>query len=151
MNKKTYVQTKADAQASASWHLVDATDIPVGRLASEVATLIRGKHKATYTPFLNCGDFVVVINAEKVRLTGKKSQEKIYWHHTGYAGGAKGIPADVMRARNPERIIESAVRGMIRRGALGHQIVDRLKVYKGSEHPHAAQNPQSFVVKSNKK
>jgi len=149
--KSTYTQKKIDAQNSAAWHLVDATDIPVGRLATEVATLIRGKHKPTFTPSLNCGDFVVVVNAEKVRLTGRKMQDKIYYNHTGYAGGMKAVPANVMLERSPERIIETAVFGMIRRGALGHQIVEKLKVYKGSEHPHAAQNPQPYAVKADKK
>lgn len=146
--KKTFNLKKEELDAQAKWYIVDATDIPVGRLATEVATILKGKNKPTYTPYLNCGDFVIVVNADKVRLTGKKMQNKMYWHHSGYAGGIKGIPAEEVVSRNPERVIQSAVKGMIRRGALGHQIINKLKVYKDANHPHAAQMPVEYTLRS---
>lgn len=138
---KTLSISKKQAQEESKWLLVDATDLPVGRLATKVATLLRGKHKPTYTPHINCGDFVVVINADKVKFTGNKESQKRYFRYTGYAGGIKGIVAEDLKEKNPVEIITSAVKGMVRRGALGHQIWKRLKVYKGADHPHAAQNP----------
>lgn len=138
---KTLSITKKQAEEGSKWLLVDATDVPVGRLATKVATLLRGKHKPNYTPHINCGDFVVVINADKVKFTGNKESQKKYFRYSGYIGGIKGIVAEDLKEKNPVQIIESAVKGMIRRGALGHQIWKRLKVYKGAEHPHVAQNP----------
>lgn len=138
---KTLSITKKQAEEGSKWLLVDAADVPVGRLATKVATLLRGKHKPNYTPHINCGDFVIVINADKVKFTGNKESQKKYFRYTGYIGGIKGVVAEDLKEKNPVQIIESAVKGMISRGALGHQIWKRLKVYKGAEHPHAAQNP----------
>jgi len=140
-----FVSTK-DARESSKWWVVDASGIPVGRLATEVATVIRGKHKPTYTPNVDGGDFVIVVNADKVVLTGNKLAAKMYRHVTGYIGGMKEIPAAKVLAKTPERIIESAVAGMLPEGILGHRLKGKLKVYAGSEHPHAAQTPQPRVI-----
>lgn len=129
------------------WHLVDAEGMTLGRLASEVASLIRGKHKPEFTPHVDTGDFVVVINAEKIRLTGKKWQQKNYYRHSGYQGGLKTTPAHVMVQTKPERMIELAVYGMLPKNKLGNALKTKLKVYAGSEHPHAAQNPQVYELR----
>jgi large subunit ribosomal protein L13 len=134
--------TAEAALEDAKWWIVDATGVPAGRLASKVATIIRGKHKPTFTPHVNGGDFVVVVNAEKVVLTGSKKSNKMYRHHTGYIGGLKEVTAGKMLATKPEEVIESAVKGMLPEGILGHRMLKKLKVYTGSEHPHAAQMPQ---------
>ncbi|MCB0333707.1 MAG: 50S ribosomal protein L13 [Bdellovibrionales bacterium] len=141
---KTFSQTKEDAKASAKWHVVDASGAPLGRLASEVATLIRGKHKPSFTPHVDGGDFVVVINASRVALSGKKMTQKKYYSHSGFPGGIKEIAAGKLLEEKPEMLIEKAVKGMVPRGALGHQIIKKLKVYAGSEHPHDAQKPQAY-------
>lgn len=142
---KTYLQTVEEGRAAQKWVVVDATDVPVGRLASKVATMIRGKHRAQFTPSVDGGDFVVVINAGKVGLTGNKALSKVHFRHTGFAGGIKTVTSGELRAKNPARLIESAVEGMLPSGVLGHRMAKKLKVYAGSEHPHAAQNPE--VVK----
>lgn len=134
--------TAEAALEDAKWWIVDATGVPAGRLASKVATIIRGKHKPTFTPHVNGGDFVVVVNADKVVLTGSKKANKMYRHHTGYIGGLKEVTAGKMLATKPEEVIESAVKGMLPEGILGHRMLKKLKVYTGSEHPHAAQMPQ---------
>lgn len=139
MSSKTKALTKEEALADRGWHLVDATGLPLGRLATQVAHLLRGKHKPTFTPNVDCGDHVVVINAEKVILTGNKLQQKKYFRHSGYIGGIKGTSASTMLEENPERMVTMAIKGMVKRGALGHQIIKKLKVYKGGEHPHGAQ------------
>lgn len=137
---KTY--TLKEREIEHGWHLVDARDIVLGRLASRVAQLIRGKHKPRYTPHMDCGDFVVVINAEHVRLTGRKMQQKRYFRHTGYIGNEKFTPVANLLQTHPERVIEKAVFGMLPKGTLGRQALrKKLKVYAGPEHPHAAQNP----------
>jgi large subunit ribosomal protein L13 len=140
-----FVSTEA-AREGASWWVIDATDVPVGRLATEAARLIRGKHKPTFTPNVDGGDFVVVVNAEKVKLTGAKQQNKMYRHVTGFIGGLKEIPARKMLETHPERVVERAVRGMLPEGVLGHRLNGKLKVYKGSEHPHSAQTPQLYTI-----
>lgn len=145
-NKPTFSQTKESAEKSAAWHLIDAKDIPLGRLASRVALLMRGKHKPTFTPHVNCGDHVIVVNADKVMLKGKKWDQKMYYSHSGYVGGIKEKSARHMKEEAPERLIEKAVKGMIPRGALGHQIFKKLKVYAGEEHPHSAQNPEPHPI-----
>lgn len=128
------------------WWIVDAKDQVLGQLAVQVANVLRGKNKPTFTPNVDTGDFVVVINADKVRLTGKKEQQKIYTRFSGYVGGQKSEnPADV-RAKHPERIVERAVNGMIPHNRLGRQISKKLKVYAGSEHPHEAQQPQALTI-----
>ena len=129
------------------WHLIDAEGLVVGRLASIVANILRGKHKPSFTPHMDCGDNVIIINAEKVRFTGKKLTDKIYYKHTGYAGGIKETtPAKVLEGRFPERVLEKAVERMIPRGPLGRQQMRNLRVYSGTEHPHAAQNPEPLDV-----
>lgn len=126
------------------WYLVDAEGKTLGRLASEVANLLRGKGKSTFTPFLDVGDHVVVINADKVRLTGKKLQQKTYYWHSGYPGGLKSITVEKMLSRHPERVLERAVRGMLPKNKLRDAIFSKLKVYAGGRHPHQAQKPEIF-------
>jgi large subunit ribosomal protein L13 len=128
------------------WHVLDAQDIVLGRLASNVALLLMGKHKPTYTPFLDTGDHVIVINASKVRLTGRKDDQKIYRHHTGYPGGLVEIGARKVRAVKPRRMIEDAVAGMLPKNKLGKQMYRKLKVYAGDKHPHQAQKPVALTV-----
>jgi large subunit ribosomal protein L13 len=140
-----FVSTEA-AREGAKWWVIDAAEVPVGRLASEAAIVIRGKNKPTFTPNVDGGDFVVVVNAEKVTLTGAKKSDKMYRHHTGYIGGLKEIPGGKMLAEKPERIIERAVSGMLPSGVLGHRMMKKLKVYVGPEHPHVAQSPEPMKV-----
>ncbi|MBO5997379.1 MAG: 50S ribosomal protein L13 [Alphaproteobacteria bacterium] len=123
------------------WYLIDATDLVLGRMASQIATILRGKNKTSYTPHMDCGDYVVVINADKVALTGKKLENKKYFHHTGYIGGIKGITAAKLMEKKPEDVIYKAVERMITRNKLGRQMMTKLRIYAGSEHPHTAQNP----------
>ena len=123
------------------WYLIDATDLVLGRMASQIATILRGKNKTSYTPHMDCGDYVVVINADKVALTGKKLENKKYFHHTGYIGGIKGITAAKLMEKKPEDVIYKAVEHMITRNKLGRQMMTKLRIYAGSEHPHTAQNP----------
>jgi large subunit ribosomal protein L13 len=131
------------------WILIDADGLVVGRLASIVANRLRGKHKPQFTPHVDCGDNVIVINAEKVRFTGRKASQKLYYRHTGFAGGIKEVRADkVLEGRFPERVIEKAVERMIPRGPLGRQQMRNLRVFKGPEHPHAAQSPEALDVGS---
>lgn len=129
------------------WVVIDATGLVVGRLAALVALRLRGKHKATFTPHMDCGDNVIIINAEKVLLTGQKVKKKVYYHHTGYIGGIKERWADdILRGNYPERIVEKAVERMLPRGPLGRRQFGNLRVYKGAEHPHAAQQPEVLDV-----
>ena len=141
---KTYTPKQGDIQRS--WWLVDAADKPLGRLATEVARVLRGKHKPQYTPFLDTGDNVVVINAAQVRLTGNKAQSKTYFRHSGYMGHEKHIPFKTMLERHPERVIELAVKGMLPKNALGRAMRKKLKVYANSEHPHQGQDPQPLKL-----
>ena len=142
---KTYSARPADVEKK--WVLVDADGVVLGRLASIVANHLRGKHKTTFTPHIDCGDNIIVINAEKVKLTGKKRQNKIYYRHTGYPGGIKErVAGKVLEGQFPERVIIKAVERMITRGPLGRQQMSNLRVYAGAEHPHAAQNPQTLDV-----
>ena len=128
------------------WYLVDAENQTLGRLATEVASVLRGKNKATYTPHLDTGDFVVVVNADKIRVSGNKSQQKLYRRHSGRPGGMKVETFEHLQERLPERIVEKAIKGMLPHNALGRQLFRKLKVYKGSEHPHAAQQPQPLKL-----
>ena len=129
------------------WHIVDAEGLVVGRAASIIANILRGKHKTSFTPHVDCGDNVVVINADKVRFTGKKRTDKVYYKHTGYVGGLKEVTADkILDGRFPERILEKAVERMIPRGPLGRQQMRNLRIFKGTEHPHAAQNPEVLDI-----
>ena len=128
------------------WWVVDAEGVVLGRLASEVAKILRGKHKPTFAPHLDTGDHVVVVNAAKVRVTGNKAQQKIYYRHSGYPGGLREVPFERLIQKRPEEVIERAVRGMLPRNRLGRQMVKKLKVYPGPEHPHAAQRPVPLRV-----
>ena len=128
------------------WYLVDAENQTLGRLATEVASVLRGKNKATYTPHLDTGDFVVVVNADKIRVSGNKPQQKLYRRHSGRPGGMKVETFEHLQERLPERIVEKAVKGMLPHNSLGRQLFRKLKVYKGSEHPHAAQQPQPLKL-----
>ncbi|MGQ9870949.1 50S ribosomal protein L13 [Leptodesmis sp.] len=129
-----------------NWYVVDAADQRLGRLASEIACILRGKNKPTYTPSIDTGDFVIVVNAEKVDITGKKRTQKLYRRHSGRPGGMKVETFDKLQARIPERIIEQAVKGMLPKNTLGRQLFTKLKVYAGPEHPHQAQKPQTLEI-----
>ncbi|MFB8797663.1 MAG: 50S ribosomal protein L13 [Microcoleus sp.] len=141
---KTYVPTQDSLEHK--WYVVDAADQRLGRLATEVATYLRGKHKPTYTPSMDTGDFIIVINAEKIAVTGKKRTQKIYRRHSGRPGGMKTETFAKLQARLPERIVEEAIRGMLPHTSLGRQLFTKLKVYAGPEHPHAAQKPEELVL-----
>ncbi len=134
------------AEVRRDWYLIDATDKTLGRLATEVARRLRGKHKAEFTPHVDTGDYIVVINADKVKVTGNKETDKVYYHHTGYPGGIKSITLDKLRAKAPERIIETAVKGMLPKNPLGRAMYRKLKVYAGAEHKHAAQQPKALEI-----
>lgn len=129
-----------------SWFVVDAEDKTLGRLATEIAHRLRGKHKAQYTPHVDTGDYIVVINAGKIRVTGAKTTDKVYYRHSGYPGGIRGVTFEQMRDKRPERIIEKAVKGMLPRNPLGRAMLKKLKVYPGTEHPHSAQQPEPLEL-----
>ncbi len=141
---RTYTPKPGDVERT--WYVIDATDVVLGRLATHVATLLRGKHKPTFAPHVDNGDFVIVINAAKIALTGGKADTKLAYRHSGYPGGLKAIPYSDLLAKHPERVIEKAVRGMIPRTTLGRQQLGKLKVYAGPEHPHAAQQPKPYEL-----
>jgi large subunit ribosomal protein L13 len=128
------------------WFVVDANGVVLGRMASKIASILRGKNKVEYTPHVDTGDFVIVINAEKVKLTGNKEEAKIYYRHTGWQGHLKEAPASRMREKHPEQIVELAVKGMLPRGNLGRAMLKKLKVYKGAEHGHSAQKPEALSL-----
>ena len=128
------------------WHLIDAEDLVVGRVATIIAKILRGKHKAEFTPHVDTGDYIVVVNAEKVKVTGAKTTDKMYHHHTGYPGGLKSISFEKLIDKAPERVIQGTVKGMLPRNPLGRAMFKKLKVYAGSEHPHAAQQPQALNI-----
>jgi large subunit ribosomal protein L13 len=134
------------AETNHDWFVVDAAEKTLGRLASEIAHRLRGKHKPEYTPHVDTGDYIVVINAEKIRVTGKKTTDKIYHSHSGYPGGLKSISFEKLLDKAPERVIQGAVKGMLPRNPLGRAMFKKLKVYAGSEHPHSAQQPQVLNV-----
>jgi len=129
-----------------AWFVVDASGKTLGRLASEIALRLRGKHKPEFTPHVDTGDYIVVVNAEKVAVTGNKAAAKMYWHHTGFPGGIKGINFEKLVAHRPEAPLEIAVRGMLPKGPLGRDMLSKLKVYAGATHPHAAQQPQELII-----
>ena len=131
---------------SRDWFVVDAADKTLGRLASEIAHRLRGKHKAEYTPHVDTGDYIVVVNAEKIRVTGAKATDKMYHHHTGYPGALKSISFEKLIDKAPEQVIQKAVKGMLPRNTLGRAMFRKLKVYAGNEHPHAAQQPQVLSI-----
>lgn len=135
-----------EADVQRDWYVVDAEGKTLGRLATEVAKVLRGKNKPTFSTHVDMGDFVIVVNAEKVHLTGNKEEQKLYKHYTGYAGGLREFPTSTIRERNPQRIVRQAVWGMIPRTRQGRQVIRRLKVYAGGEHPHEAQQPKELNV-----
>jgi large subunit ribosomal protein L13 len=128
------------------WYLVDGTDKVLGRMASEIARRLRGKHKAIFTPHVDTGDYIVVVNVDKIRVTGNKAEDKKYYRHTGYPGGINETNFSKMQDRFPGRALEKAVKGMLPKGPLGYAMIKKLKVYAGAEHPHAAQQPQSLEI-----
>lgn len=134
------------AEVRRDWFVVDATGKTLGRLSTEIARRLRGKHKPEYTPHVDTGDYIVVINAEKIRVTGNKLKDKIYYHHSGYIGNLKSISLEKQLVKAPERVIEGAVKGMLPRGPLGRQMFKKLRVFKGPEHDHAAQQPISLEI-----
>lgn len=137
---KSYVAKPLEIERK--WYVVDATDKTLGRLSTEIASRLRGKHKPIYTPHVDCGDYIIVINAEKVKVTGNKASQKVYRHHTGFMGGLRERSYKEMMEKHPERIIEKAVKGMLPKNSLGSQMYRKLKVYAGSEHEHDAQKPE---------
>lgn len=141
---RTYSPKPGDIQRR--WHVIDAEDVVLGRLASQVATLLRGKHKPMYAPHLDTGDFVIVINAEKVALTGSKREKKVAYRHSGRPGSLKATTYDELLEKNPRKAVEKAVRGMLPHNSLGRQMLSKLKVYAGSEHPHQAQKPEPYEI-----
>lgn len=140
----TQIANKAGLQKS--WYVVDLNEKVLGRAASEIAKVLRGKHKAIYTPSVDTGDFVIVLNAEKVRLTGNKVSQKVYYRHSGYPGGLSSISAEKLLEKQPEELIKKAVKGMLPKNRLGRQMFKKLKVYSGSEHPHQAQQPKELQI-----
>ncbi len=141
---KTFSAKASEVQRD--WILIDATDKTLGRLATEIARRLRGKHKTVYTPHVDTGDYVVVVNAEKIRVTGRKESQKMYHHHTGYIGNLKSISLAKLRQKAPERILKTAVKGMLPKNPLGRAMFRKLKVYSGPDHPHAAQQPQALKI-----
>jgi large subunit ribosomal protein L13 len=141
---KTYSAKKEDVERQ--WLVIDAQDQVLGRLATRVAHILRGKHKPIFTNHVDTGDFVVIVNAEKIRLTGNKLDAKVYYRHSGYPGGIKGMTAREMLERKPEQVIRTAVKGMLPKNRLGSQMITKLKVYAGSEHPHKAQLPEKMEL-----
>ena len=141
---KTYSAKKETVKRN--WYLVDATDKTLGRISTEIANRLRGKHKPEFTPHVDTGDYIVVVNAEKVKVTGNKTTDKMYYHHTGYPGGIKSISFDKLIDKAPERAIEAAVKGMMPKNKLSRAMLGKLKVYAGNEHPHSAQQPQTLEL-----
>ncbi len=144
--EKTYLPSQASLEPK--WYIIDATDQRLGRLATEIAMILRGKNKPTFTPHMDTGDFVIVVNAEKVAVTGKKRSQKLYRRHSGRPGGMKTETFAKLQARLPERIIEQAVKGMLPKNSLGRQLFTKLKVYAGDSHPHQAQKPESLTIQT---
>jgi len=143
---RTYSATAAEAEASREWYVVDATGKNLGRLATQIASVLKGKHKPIYTPGMDCGDFVIVINADKIRVTGDKLDQKHYYRYSGYPSGLTEITLRKLLATHPDRVIQSAVLGMLARNKLRRQLIKKLKVYAGDEHPHTAQQPKPFPL-----
>src|SRR5687768_12047611 len=141
---RTYSPKPGDVQRQ--WHVIDATDVVLGRLASQTATLLRGKHKPIYAPHVDTGDFVIVINADKVALTGNKREAKMAYRHSGYPGGLRATPYAVLLERHPEQAVEKAIKGMLPHTSLGRNMLKKLKVYAGPEHPHQAQSPAPYEI-----
>lgn len=143
--RTTYMAKASEIERK--WYVIDAEGKTLGRLASEVASILRGKHKPTFTPHVDTGDHVILINAGKIELTGNKMADKVYYRHSGYAGGLKTRTAQEMRAKFPERMLELAIKGMLPKGTLGRQMFKKLHVYAGAEHPHQAQQPETYELR----
>ncbi|MGH9248168.1 MAG: 50S ribosomal protein L13 [Acidimicrobiales bacterium] len=141
---RTFSPKPGDVQRQ--WHVIDATDVVLGRLATQAATLLRGKHKPIYAPHVDTGDFVIVVNAERVALTGTKREDKVEYRHSGYPGGLRSTSYDELLAKNPRRVVEKAVKGMLPHNTLGRHMLSKLKVYAGPEHPHQAQQPVPYTI-----
>ena len=141
---KTFMQTKETVDRK--WYVIDAENLPLGRVATKAATVLRGKHKATFTPHIDCGDYVIIINADKVKLTGNKVNDKMYYNHSGFPGGLRERNAKTMLEKYPEEMVERAIKGMLPNGPLGRQMYRKLFVYAGSEHTHAAQKPTELKI-----
>ena len=135
-----------DSDITRQWHVIDATDVVLGRLASHVAVLLRGKHKPIFAPHVDTGDFVIVVNAEKVSLSGAKLEQKQAYRHSGYPGGLRSVSYAELMAKHPERVVEKAVKGMLPKNSLGRKTLSKLKVYAGPNHPHQAQQPQPYEI-----
>jgi len=142
---KSYMQKKETVERN--WYVIDATDIALGRLATKAASMLRGKHKATYTPHIDCGDYIIITNASKVKLTGDKLNKKLYYNHSGYTGGLRTRTAKEMVSKYPVEMVETAIKGMLPNGRLGRQMYKKLFVYEGETHPHMAQKPVVVEVK----
>ena len=145
---KTFMQSKETV--TRNWYVIDAKDMPLGRVASKAAVMLRGKHKVTYTPHVDCGDYVIIINAKEVALTGNKLDDKIYYDHSRYVGGLRERTANTMRENYPVEMVERAVKGMLPKNRLGRQMYKKLFVYEGSTHPHMAQQPKEVSLKGGK-
>ncbi|GAB3582706.1 50S ribosomal protein L13 [Calidifontibacter terrae] len=143
---RTYTPTTVSAQDDRKWHVIDASDVVLGRLASQAAVLLRGKHKPTFAPHIDTGDFVIIINADKVALTGAKLEKKRAYRHSGFPGGLKSVSYTELMAKDPAKAVEKAIRGMLPKTRLGAAQIAKLKVYAGTEHPHAAQQPVPFEI-----
>lgn len=141
---RTFAEKQADIERE--WYLVDAEGETLGRLASRIAPILKGKHKPTYTPYLDCGDFVIIINAEKVRVTGRKLDQVFYHHHSGYPGGLRSVSLRDQLDKHPERVLQAAIRGMLPKNKLGRRMIKKLKVYAGDAHPHQAQQPKPLEL-----
>ncbi|MCH4985621.1 50S ribosomal protein L13 [Macrococcoides goetzii] len=136
-----------EANIDRKWYVIDAEGKTMGRLSSEVASILRGKHKPTFTPHVDCGDHVILINAEKIYLSGNKAEDKIYYRHSLHPGGIKSISAGELREKNPVRLMETSIKGMLPKGSLGEKMFKKLHVYAGAEHPHAAQQPENYELR----
>jgi large subunit ribosomal protein L13 len=149
MANRAFAATKSVSaeQIERRWFVVDAQDLVLGRLATQIATVLRGKHKPTFTPHADTGDHVIVVNADKVALTGRKREQKIYYRHSGYVGGIKSITADqLLASAHSDRVLRNAVRGMLPKNSLGRKMLSKLRVYSGPDHPHASQSPEEFPL-----
>jgi large subunit ribosomal protein L13 len=138
--------TEKQTEIEREWYVVDAEGQTLGRLASRIAPILKGKHKPTYTPYLDCGDFVIIINAEKIRVTGRKLDQVFYHHHSGYPGGLRSVSLREQLGKHPERVLQAAVRGMLPKNKLGRRMIKKLKVYAGDAHPHQAQQPKPLEL-----
>lgn len=144
---KTFMPNERNAQQERKWYVVDMKDQVLGRAATHIASVLRGKNKPEFTPFIDCGDFVVVINADQLQLTGRKMDQKLYHRHTGYPGGLRTMTAREMLEKKPQDVVLLAVKRMLPKGAIGRQMIKKLKIYSGPEHPHQAQQPQTLEIK----